>query len=149
MSSVARGKRSAIGSQEKWTIHGRPTTRSEDHYLQEITIELGVSDPGHRGLLSAHFRRGYRVLCCSRKRLTTPDLQHGLGCVRQRLIIDSRVGGRQSLQAVDHLPEFIIWFPTCNLKRLYQGRIVRIRIPMTQHICTYFLYEFTYVSIST
>jgi hypothetical protein len=78
--------------------------------------------------------RGYHVLGCSRERLTTPDDQHGLGRVQQRLIIQSCVGRRQSFQTVNHLPELIIWFPACDLKRFYHRRIVRVHIPMTQHV---------------
>jgi hypothetical protein len=88
----------------------------------------------YRWALGALFVKSYRFLGCSSERFTTPDAQHCLGCVQQCLIIQSCVGGRQSFQAVDHLPELIIWLPTCDLKRFYHCRIVRVHIPMTQHV---------------
>ena len=86
----------------------------------------------------------YRVLGCSRDRLTTPDFQHGFGCVQQSSIIERCVGGRQSFQAIDHLPELIIWFPTCDLQRFYHRRIIRVHIPVTRHvapICLHISYQ--------
>jgi hypothetical protein len=93
-----------------------------------------------------HFVRRQPVLVCSRERLVTPDAQHGLGSVQQCLIIQSRVSRRQSFQAVNHLPELIIWFPACYLERFYHRRIVRVHITMIRHVAPV-CFHLTYISL--